>query len=108
MRLRHILAVSGMLLALTTLGAAAQSDPAQGQALAREWCARCHDVEKDGPFKQHPPSFTSISIFRSENQIYGRILFPPLHSAMPEMIYILNQDNMKDILAYILSLEPND
>ena len=106
MRLGRVFAISGIFLAVTTMGGLAQGVPVKGEALAREWCARCHDVEKNGPFKQHPPSFASISVFRSEDQIYARIAYPPLHSAMPELSYALTPDNMQDLQAYIVSLEP--
>ena len=105
MHLHRVLILSGIIFAFSAIGGLAQSDPVKGQALAREWCARCHDVEKTGPFKQHPPSFASISVFRAEDQIYGRIAYQPLHSAMPELSYVLSPDNMEDLLTYIVSLE---
>ncbi|MGI9334490.1 MAG: c-type cytochrome, partial [Gammaproteobacteria bacterium] len=73
--------------------------------IAREACARCHNVDPGGPFKQHPPSFASIAVFRSQEQIYGRIVFPPLHSSMPQIGYMLTPQNVNHIIAYIVSLE---
>ena len=66
---------------------------------------RCHNVEPGGPFKLHPPSFASIAVFRSDDQIFGRIMFPPLHSSMPQIGYFLTPDNVEHLVAYIRSLE---
>ena len=90
---------------LTTPFASAQGNVDAGQKFARENCARCHNVEPDGPFKLHPPSFASIAVYRSEGQIRGRMLFPPLHSNMPQLGYMLVPENVDDVLAYIMSLE---
>lgn len=83
----------------------ADGDVKEGARIAREACAKCHNVETGGPFKQHPPSFASIAVFRSEEQIYGRIVFPPLHSSMPQIGYTLTPENVNHVVAYIISLE---
>ncbi len=85
--------------------ASAEPDPASGAKLAAESCVRCHNIEADGPFKLHPPSFASIAVYRSPEQIYGRIAFPPLHAGMPQVGYMLTPENMEDVVAYIVSLE---
>ena len=95
----------GAVLALTAANAYAEGDAEAGEKFAQEWCSRCHNVEPDGPFKQHPPSFASIAVYRSEDQIYGRMVFPPLHSGMPQLGYMLMPENVEDVLAYIISLE---
>ena len=86
--------------------ASAEPDPANGATLAQEYCSRCHNVEVNGPFKLHPPSFASIAAYRSPEQIYGRIAFPPLHASMPQVGYMLDPGNIEDMVAYIVSLEP--
>ncbi|MCP4386043.1 MAG: cytochrome c [Hyphomicrobiales bacterium] len=86
--------------------ALAAGDQAAGQKLAEEHCARCHDITADGAFKQYPPSFASIAAFRSNEQIYYRILYPPMHRSMPVFIeYILQPGNIQDLTAFIVSLE---
>ncbi len=97
---------SAALVALLITGAHAQGDKTEGEKIAREWCTRCHNVEAGGPFKLHPPSFASIAVYRSADQIHGRIMFPPFHSNMPQVGYILTPDNVDDLIAYIISLEP--
>ena len=95
----------GVIQAFAFTAASAEGDAEAGEALAREYCVRCHNVDPEGPFKQHPPSFASIAVYRSEGQVRGRILFPPLHSSMPEISYMLVPENVDDVIAYIMSLE---
>ena len=92
--------------ALLMTGAFAQGDKIEGEKIASQWCTRCHNIEPGGPFKLHPPSFASIAVYRSADQIHGRIMFPPFHSNMPQVGFILTPDNVDDIIAYIISLEP--
>lgn len=103
---RHsLLAIGAITWGLCTSLTQAQGDSVIGERIARESCVRCHHVEPNGPFKQHPPSFAAIAVYRSEDQIYGRIVFPPLHAGMPEIGYMLTPDNVKHLVAYIRSLE---
>ena len=84
----------------------AQGDVAKGAELAAEHCTLCHDVTPDGAAKQFPPSFASIAAFRSPEQIYARIVFPAMHSGMPEVaFYLLGKDEIENVVAYIVSLE---
>lgn len=86
--------------------ALSEEDAARGAALAAQHCALCHDVTAEGAPKQYPPSFASIAWFRSPEQIYARIVFPAMHSGMPEVaFYLLGKDEINDIVAYIASLE---
>ena len=80
-------------------------DAAKGEQLAREACARCHDVEANGRFKQDPPSFAAIAVYRSKEQIFGRVMYPPLHTGMPNLGYRLSPENVRDLIAYMASLE---
>lgn len=77
----------------------------EGEQLAREWCSRCHNIDPGAPFKQFPPSFSSISVYRSSDQIHARITVPPLHSNMPNVASILTPDNIANLVDYIVSLE---
>ena len=105
MRLTRLGFLCGLMLTLLAPPALAEGDVVKGQALAREFCARCHNVEADGPFNRHPPSFAAIAVYRSDEQIFGRTMFPPLHSAMPQLAYSLSPDNVQHLVAYIRSLE---
>lgn len=81
------------------------ADVESGRKLAEETCARCHDVGPDGAFKQFPPSFAAIAVFRSPADIRARILYPPLHSNMPQMGIIWAPGVINNLVAYIVSLE---
>ncbi len=96
-----------LLMGATFTHPAAASDGLEfeGQQLAREWCSRCHNVEPGGPFKKFPPSFASIAVYRSSEQIRARIIVPPLHSNMPNVAAILTPDNVDHLVKYIVSLE---
>ena len=95
----------GLLLAVWSAKVYGEGDSAVGEEIARQRCAHCHNVEPKGPFKQYPPSFAAIAVYRSEKQIFAQIVVPPLHSAMPHISYMLTRDNVKHLVAYIRSLE---
>lgn len=100
--MRHLITLALVALPLAT---AAEAGPDEGKALAEEHCARCHDVSAEGAPKTWPPSFASIAWFRAEDQIEARILFPVLHSPMPAWSDWLAPENVKDLVAYIMSLD---
>ena len=90
----------------TAVQASAQ-DAAMGHMLAEEYCAACHDISPEGLFKQVPPSFAAIAVFRSDRQIQDRIEYPPMHAAMPRYTEYMIANNVGDMVAYIRSLEPS-
>lgn len=85
--------------------AVADDDAASGAVWAEKWCSGCHDVGPKGAAQSHPPSFASIARFRSPEQIRLRILNPPIHSEMPEMMAFLTPEHTDGLVAYIQSLE---
>ena len=94
------------LAALPLLAAPAQAgDAARGLELAKERCARCHDVGRGAGFKMRPPSFQSIAIYRREDDIWVRILSPSPHSGMPDTQWTLTSEQIQDLLSYIVSLD---
>ncbi len=103
MRCTTMLSMIGGLALLA--GSAAAQDADRGLELAQENCARCHDISAEGRNKTYPPSFASIAVFRDQDQIHSRIVFPQLHSQMPQMIYLLSSDAIDDLVAYIVSLD---
>jgi mono/diheme cytochrome c family protein len=105
MRLGYTLALASSLMVSPLTSGYAEGDAAAGEKLARKWCTRCHNVEPGGPFKQHPPSFAAIAVYRSTEQIYGRIAFAPFHTSMPQISYLITPKNLDDVIAYIVSLE---
>ncbi len=104
--------VRSALLAIAVIGAGVTQSVAQdsemiaeGKKLAQEWCSKCHNIEAGGPFKLYPPSFASIAVYRSPEQIYARIITPHVHSSMPQVAYVLTSDNLELLGRYIQSLE---
>jgi mono/diheme cytochrome c family protein len=82
--------------------ALAEGDADAGRDVAAEWCADCHDIAPGGAMKEFPPSFAAIAVYRDENTMRSRILFP--HMGMTEAAQILGL-NVDDLIAYIRSLE---
>jgi mono/diheme cytochrome c family protein len=105
MRTAMLSAIAASLMVLAAGQPAVAGDAAQGHEIARERCARCHHVEKGEGFKQRPPSFQSIAIYRREDDIWARILAPSPHSGMPEAQWSLTPDQIQDLVAYIVSLD---
>jgi mono/diheme cytochrome c family protein len=86
--------------------AGAQGNIENGERTAREACIICHNVEKNGPFKLNPPSFSAIAVYRTDNQIRNRIFYPDVHSGMKQHLgFVFSVDKIDDLVAYIRSLE---
>ena len=100
----RLLAVS-LLCSISIANAHAEGEVAEGERLSREICVRCHNIEPGGPFKLFPPSFASIAVFRSADDIRWKIIAPPLHTGMPQLGDYLAPDNVESLVAYITSLE---
>ncbi|MDH3661164.1 MAG: c-type cytochrome [Alphaproteobacteria bacterium] len=99
--IRSVMCLGMMSLSISSV-ALADGDAVTGKEAAREWCARCHDVEPGGQLKQDPPAFTAIANFRSPEYIHANITFP--HQRMPDVAQVLGL-NVDDLVAYIVSLE---
>jgi mono/diheme cytochrome c family protein len=80
-------------------------DPSRGHDLAQAFCSFCHlvDAGQRGPVPDGVPSFMAIAGQPGVTaaRLLGKLLTPP-HPAMPEPP--LEQAQMRDVLAYILSL----
>ncbi len=91
------------LLATLSNGVAAPADPANGERLAKRWCASCHIVSADQTRgADNVPAFAAIAKtpgFSAEN--IGQFLLDP-HPKMPDMQ--LTRDEARDLGAYIASL----
>lgn len=86
--------------------AGAEGNIRDGERTAREACVICHNVEKNGAFKLHPPSFAAIAMYRTDNQIRNRIFYPDVHSGMRQHLgFVFSVDKIDDLVAYIRSLE---
>ena len=99
---RASLAIAAITLSGTAV--AQEANVTMGRQIAEEYCATCHMVEPSGPFKQEPPSFAAIAVYRSPEQIRARIM-QPIHSDMPRYSEYMIGGNIDDMVAYIASLE---
>jgi mono/diheme cytochrome c family protein len=82
------------------------ADPQRGHELAQKACAGCHLVAPNSAVATNPdvPSFASIARRKGNTaeRLVGRIIVP--HPAMPDTH--LTVAELRDIVAYILSLKP--
>jgi len=101
--LKRAFAIAFALSAAAATSAAAPADPAQGEKLAKRWCAACHVVAADQTQgADNVPAFASIAKtpgFNADN--IAQFLMDP-HPKMPDMQ--LTRDEAKDLGAYIASL----
>jgi mono/diheme cytochrome c family protein len=92
-------------------GAAAQDlpgDPAAGLEYARAICADCHDVERDWDELAafYGPPFVDIAALPSTTEMSLKAFLRTPHENMPNLI--LTDEERDNVIAYILSLEPED
>jgi mono/diheme cytochrome c family protein len=92
-------------------GAAAQDlpgDPAAGLEYARAICADCHDVERDWDELAafYGPPFVDIAALPSTTELSLKAFLRTPHENMPNLI--LTDEERDNVIAYILSLEPED
>jgi mono/diheme cytochrome c family protein len=91
--------------AIAISSVAPAADAAAGRKVAEQNCAKCHNIEKGAPFKLIPPSFASIAVYRQPNYIWAKIVAPDFHGRMPEVMWILQPEDVENLVAYITSLE---
>lgn len=89
---------------LAGMASAQEGNATMGRQIAEEYCVSCHMVDPGGPFKQDPPSFAAIAIYRSPDQIRARIV-QPIHADVPRYSEYMIGGNIDDMVAYIASLE---
>ena len=107
MRIGACLCTAAVLLTVQSASALAQlASPERGRELSQRLCSNCHatDVHPAGPMRADVPSFAAIAgrPDTSAERIAGRIIIP--HPAMPGVQ--LTVAEIRDVVAYILSLKP--
>ena len=84
------------------------ADPERGHELAARLCINCHVIDRQtsSPTRVDVPSFPAIANLSgvTAEHITGRIIVP--HPAMPGIP--LTSAEIRDIVAYIMSLQRND
>ena len=100
---------AGVLAALVaTTAVLAQSmsgDPVEGEKLAREICAACHEVDKGRYFisLEGGPAFQDIADNAAMTSLALRVFLRSPHDVMPDVM--LSETETDDVIAYILSLK---
>ncbi len=82
---------------------AARADAANGERLARQWCANCHVIDGGAPataLPQGPPGFRAIAGHFDPGEMRAFLSRP--HGAMPDLA--LTRAEIADLIAYIGSL----
>jgi mono/diheme cytochrome c family protein len=103
-----LVGLGGLLLAgAASAGAQETGDAREGRVLVDKLCRSCHLVAPDqrGPVPDGVPSFMAIAgrPGLDAKSIEARLVRPP-HPMMPDPP--LDQRQMRDVAAYILSLRP--
>ncbi len=103
-RLRPALAA----ISLTTGSALAQEqawpgDPVAGRGLAEELCSACHAIPGQGPVLEAPsaPPFQALA---ADPAVTGLTLHAYLRTLHPPPSFVLDEEQLNDVVAYILSL----
>ena len=109
MRLGNTLAILGLCIVTESGPALAQmglADPKRGQELSARVCSGCHIVASGSATTANVDVPTFAAIARrpdtTAEQLAGRIIVP--HPPMPTVQLTITE--MRDIIAYILSLRP--
>jgi len=98
---------AALLLALESEVLAQDADIEAGAAYAREVCAACHAVlanEQHSPLPQ-APTFQSVADTPGMTELALSVWLQSSHPTMPNII--LEQDDMRNVIAYIRSLKSN-
>src|SRR5947209_2651471 len=106
---RTTLLISGAitLLLLAPVQSCAQElgQAAQGRILAQQVCAECHAINKNqaGSPNKAAPRFETIASVSGMTSIALTAALQTSHRSMPNLI--LDQDQLRNVIAYILSLK---
>ncbi len=96
---------AAVLLALSSEAGAQDADIEAGAAYAKQICAACHAVlpnEQISPLPQ-APTFQSIADTPGMTELALTVWLQSSHPTMPNIV--LEQDDMRNVVAYIRSLE---
>ena len=100
------LALAAVTLLAFPFGAVAQdADIAAGGAYAKQVCAACHAVLPNEEFSPLPeaPTFQSVANTPGMTEMALSVWLQSSHPTMPNII--LKQDDLRNVVAYIRSLE---
>jgi mono/diheme cytochrome c family protein len=101
--MKRIPVLIAVIAAMCLLSQTAAADAANGERLARQWCANCHVIDGSGPsatLPQGPPSFRVAAGHLNPGELRAFLSHP--HGAMPDLA--LARSEIDDLIAYIVSL----
>ena len=102
MRLFSI-AIFGLALAASSSASALVADVAQGEKIARRWCAACHVVSSDQKQASADVAPFADAARHKTNAELAAFLTDP-HPKMPDMS--LTREEIADVVAYMRTLAP--
>lgn len=103
-----VLLASAMVLVSSYAARAQEADITAGQAYAQKVCAACHAVlvnENMSPLAE-APTFQSVADTPGMTEMALSVWMQSSHPTMPNII--LEQDDLRNVVAYIHSLKGND
>ena len=104
-RLFSMAVLIGLAVVLPASSTMAQGNPSRGLALSQRWCSQCHGVTpNEGSHNPDAPRFIDVAAERSATEYSLRVFFRTPHATMPN--FVLNPDDIEDIISYILSMKP--
>jgi mono/diheme cytochrome c family protein len=88
--------------------AAQEGDVAAGQAYAKQVCAECHAVLPNEQISPLPeaPTFQNVANMRGMTEMALSVFLQTSHPTMPNIV--LKPDDLRNVVAYIVSLKAKD
>jgi mono/diheme cytochrome c family protein len=106
-RLAQLASLSALAFALANTNLAAQETgwPAKGLSIARQICSECHAIDKSQLASPNPasPRFVAIANSKGITALALTVALRTSHREMPNLI--LETDDLRDVIAYIISLK---
>ncbi len=78
---------------------AADGDPVAGAALAKQWCAACHDTGHGATVKDGAPTFAEVARHPKFSADRLKVWLSDPHPPMPKLD--LSRRSIEDLISYI-------
>jgi mono/diheme cytochrome c family protein len=106
--MKNGLTLAAAILALSSEALAQDADIEAGAAYAKQVCAACHAVLPDEQVSPLPqaPTFQSVANTPGMTELALTVWLQSSHPTMPNIV--LEPDDMRNVVAYIRSLESKD
>ena len=104
--MKQIMSFLPILLILLPCQPVQAQDRANGEHIAKTWCAGCHAIDGAAPTLRRNdaiPSFSAVAQMPSTTQASLHVFLSTPHARMPD--YSLTQREITDVSEYILSLK---